>query len=108
MPREFAIQEGVVCGKEFTGWQILIENVTEECLGLGAHGGVDVVTEEANEVGGDRHLTDVVEIQPKTNEILHETLRLRISQHAVHLRAQRGGLVQFSGSGERINSPIEF
>jgi len=72
---EFAIQEGVVGSEELAWRQVFVEDVAEEHLGLGAHGGVYIVPKEADEVGGDGHLADVIEVQPEADEVLHEALR---------------------------------
>ena len=39
---QFSIEEGVVGGEELRWRQVLVENVTEQRLGLAAHGDVQV------------------------------------------------------------------
>ncbi len=99
MPRELLIHVRVIGAKQLRNRTILPNLALEEQLGLTQH----CLPQRVVEAGKERPVgisgVDVAHLQPLANEVAHEPGRAPVSQQALYLRGQHGGLAQ--GAGRR-------
>src|SRR5687767_13430294 len=83
---------------------IVADDVLEEELGFAAHREAEVVLEVREAIAIAREGFERAELQPLPAEVLAKRARLRISQHAAHLRREYRRLTQCA----RIGDATEF
>ena len=100
MQSQFPIHKRIIGVNKRPQWQIIVQDVAKEHFGLGPHRRLQSVAIIDLEVRRWRHLADVVQVQPASDKMPYESLRLGIGQQAFDLLPQDVRLCQLPSIGQ--------